>query len=140
MTFLLKKERNETATRNFGRTMVADRAMLTGLQRRLWKNGAGQSAVYQCGVVDRQDRDPVTRSAGTVWSLELGVSTIQPLVKTDVWKRLWEILRGNAELAELLLDSTIVKAHQHAADAKGGETTKRSVALAGTGASNFTPR
>jgi putative transposase len=44
--------------------------------------------------------------------------------KRGVWGRLLETLGGDAELANLLLDSTIVRAHQHAAGAKGGKAPK----------------
>ena len=90
--------------------------------------------------MDRQDRSPEARSARTVWSLEPGVSAIQPLVQTRRLATVVGGLGGDAELDELLLDSTIVRAHQHAAGAKGDETTKRSAALTGPGAPNFTPR
>lgn len=40
--------------------------------------------------------------------------------KRGVWQRLLKILGGDPDLEHLLLDSTIVRAHQHAAGAKGG--------------------
>ena len=40
--------------------------------------------------------------------------------KRDVWERVSEILKEEPSLEHLLLDSTIVRAHQHAAGAKGG--------------------
>ena len=40
--------------------------------------------------------------------------------KRGVWQRLLEALGGDGELEHLLLDSTIIRAHQHAAGAKGG--------------------
>lgn len=40
--------------------------------------------------------------------------------KRGVWQRVFEILDGDPDLEHLLLDSTIVRAHQHAAGAKGG--------------------
>ena len=57
-----------------------------------------------------------------------------------VWQRLLEELGGDADLEHLLLDSTTVRAHQHAAGAKGGETAKRSGGRAAGGAPRFTPR
>jgi putative transposase len=45
--------------------------------------------------------------------------------KSGVWGRVLEALGGDAELSNLLLDSTIVRAHQHAAGAKGGKSPKR---------------
>lgn len=60
--------------------------------------------------------------------------------KRGVWQRILEALGGDVDLEHLLLDSTTVRAHQHAAGAKGGETTKRSAALEAGGARRFTPR
>lgn len=45
--------------------------------------------------------------------------------KQRVWQRVLETLGGDPDLEHLLLDSTIVRAHQHAAGAKGGETARR---------------
>lgn len=47
---------------------------------------------------------------------------------SGVWKRVLEALGGDADLETLLLDSTIVRAHQHAAGAKGGKLRRPSVA------------
>jgi putative transposase len=41
--------------------------------------------------------------------------------KRGVWERVFEILGEEPDLEHLLLDSTIVRAHQHAAGAKGGK-------------------
>jgi transposase len=38
--------------------------------------------------------------------------------KRGVWRRIMEALGGDADLEHLLLDSTIVRAHQHAAGAE----------------------
>ena len=59
--------------------------------------------------------------------------------KRGVWQRILEALGGDVDLEHLLLDSTTVRAHQHAAGAKGGET-KRSAAPGAGGARRFTPR
>lgn len=40
--------------------------------------------------------------------------------KRGVWERVFDILGMDPDLENLLLDSTIVRAHQHAAGAKGG--------------------
>jgi len=60
--------------------------------------------------------------------------------KRGVWQRILEALGGEVDLEHLLLDSTTVRAHQHAAGAKGGETAKRLVALEAGGARRFTPQ
>jgi len=59
--------------------------------------------------------------------------------KRGVWQRILETLGGEPDLEYLLLDSTIVRAHQHAAGAKGGRTTKPSAVLAAVGARKSTP-
>ena len=60
--------------------------------------------------------------------------------KRGVWQRILEALGGEVDLEHLLLDSTTVRAHQHAAGAKGGETTRHSAAPGAGGARRFTPR
>ncbi len=42
--------------------------------------------------------------------------------KQGVWQQVLEVLGGDPDLEYLLLDSTIVRAHQHAAGAKKGRT------------------
>jgi len=59
--------------------------------------------------------------------------------KRGVWQRVLEVLGGEPNLEYLLMDSTIVRAHQHAAGAKGGRTAKRSGVLAAAGARKSTP-
>jgi len=49
--------------------------------------------------------------------------------KSGVWQTLFEQLAADADNEYALIDSTIVRAHQHAAGAKGG-TTKRNVSAA----------
>lgn len=45
--------------------------------------------------------------------------------KSGVWGRILKALRSDSDLESLLLDSTIVRAHQHAAGAKGGKKISR---------------
>ncbi len=40
--------------------------------------------------------------------------------KRGVWRRVHEALKDDLDAEHILLDSTIVRAHQHAAGAKGG--------------------
>ncbi len=49
--------------------------------------------------------------------------------KSGVWQRLFAQLAAEADNEYAMIDSTIVRAHQHAAGAKGG-TTKRNVSAA----------
>lgn len=50
--------------------------------------------------------------------------------KTGVWQRVIEAVGTDADLQSLMLDSTIVRAHQHAAGAKKKRARKRSDARA----------
>lgn len=47
-----------------------------------------------------------------------------------VWDRLFAAASGDPDLEYLILDSTIVRAHQHAAGAKGGPRPRPSAAPA----------
>jgi putative transposase len=49
----------------------------------------------------------------------------------DLWQRIFEALSDDPDFEYLIVDSTIVRAHQHAAGAKkGGLKIRRSVARA----------
>jgi transposase len=51
--------------------------------------------------------------------------------KSGVWQRLFETLAADADNEYAMIDSTIVRAHQHSAGAKkGGPKPKRSGAAA----------
>jgi transposase len=50
--------------------------------------------------------------------------------KSGVWQRVADMLSGDADLQAVLLDSTIVRAHQHAAGAQKKKVRKRSAARA----------
>ncbi len=52
--------------------------------------------------------------------------------KRGIWLKVLQVLGGDPDLEHLLLDSTIVRVHQHAAGAKGGNTGKR-LAVLGAG-------
>ena len=46
--------------------------------------------------------------------------------KKGVWERIFKALVENPDFEYLIIDSTIVRAHQHAAGAKGGAKMRRS--------------
>jgi len=86
--------------------------------RRPRRDRQGQSFVCQCGRVDRQDRRSVARSAGTLWQLEQRLSAFNRWCKAGLFQTIMEKLQ-DPDLGVLLLDSTIIRAHQHAAGAEG---------------------
>jgi putative transposase len=50
--------------------------------------------------------------------------------QSGVWHRIFAALADDPDFEYLIIDSTIVRAHQHAAGAKGGLKIRRSAALA----------
>jgi hypothetical protein len=66
------------------------------------------------GVVDRPHGLTVARPAQALWSVVHGVHVFFPLGKKCVWARMTEVLKRDADLEPLFIDSTIVRAHQHA--------------------------
>ena len=49
--------------------------------------------------------------------------------KTGVWDKVFDALAQDPDFEYVMVDSTIVRAHQHAAGAKGGRTVKRWVVV-----------
>ena len=49
--------------------------------------------------------------------------------KTGVWERIFEALCQDPDFEYVMIDSTIVRAHQHAAGAKGGRTIRHWVVV-----------
>jgi len=47
--------------------------------------------------------------------------------KKGVWDRLMKAFADDADLEWFIIDSTVIRAHQHSAGKKGGKQTKRSV-------------
>lgn len=50
--------------------------------------------------------------------------------KRGVWQQIFEVLAGDADFEEVFLDSSVVRAPQHAAGAQKKKATKRSGARA----------
>lgn len=50
--------------------------------------------------------------------------------KTGVWERLFEYLAADADNEYAMVDSTIVRAHQHSAGAKGGSQPQKRLVVA----------
>jgi putative transposase len=46
--------------------------------------------------------------------------------RKGVWERLFKVLAGDPNFERVMIDATIVRAHQHAAGAKGGLKIRRS--------------
>ena len=55
--------------------------------------------------------------------------------KTGVWQRVFEVLAEEADNEYAMIDSTIVRAHQHSARVKGGMQTRKQLDVALVGLS-----
>ncbi len=53
--------------------------------------------------------------------------------KTGVWQRVFEVLAEEADNEYAMIDSTIVRAHQHSAGVKGGMQTRKQLDVAKAG-------
>ncbi len=52
--------------------------------------------------------------------MEQRVPAVQLVVECVVWERVFRALSGDPDFDYVMIDSTIVRAHQHSAGAKGG--------------------
>ena len=57
-------------------------------------------------------------SAGAFWQLEYSAYTFQPVGGNGVWADVFKQLANEADNEYAMIDSTIVRAHQHSAGAK----------------------
>ena len=67
----------------------------------------------------------LVRPAGAVRQVEDGAQALQPLGHAGVWERVFAALTADRDNQYLMLDSTIVRAHQQAATGKGGPKIRR---------------
>src|SRR5579872_4131216 len=95
--------------------------------RRTGSAGFREAADSQWHPVGSAHGRAVARHAGALWPLELGVRSLTRWSKLGVWDAAFETLAsvGPPENAEHAIDSTIVRAHQHAAGVKGGIKIRR---------------
>ena len=70
--------------------------------------------------MDRADRLALARSARGIRRVEQRVPSLQPLEPEGVWWRIFAAMSDEPDFEYLIVDSTIVRAHQHAAGAKKG--------------------
>jgi hypothetical protein len=67
--------------------------------------------------VDRAHWQPMARFAARLRTVEQCVPTLCQVVESGNWHAVPAKLAGDADLEEVFIDSTIVRAHQHAAGA-----------------------
>src|SRR6218665_1477305 len=114
-------------------------SVITGSAERAWGDRPVQSAIFGSGVVDHAHGFTMARLAcrigqlahdihagqtlGRVWSGEGGnghttYTQFNRWGESGVGRRVCEIVSGDRDLKMLMIDSTVVRAHQHAAGAK----------------------
>jgi len=95
-----------------------------GLGRR---DRGGQPLVRRGGAVSLSRRHSLARSAGALWRLENVHRRFSRWAKSGIWEKIFQYLAADADNQYAMLDSTIVRAHQHSAGAqKKPARTKRS--------------
>ena len=104
--------------------MAASRAVAARQGRRPWPHGFGQSPVREwcswvlrsgahwCDLPERYGKWKSLHQRFARWS------------KAGVWERVFEALIDDADNEYLMLDTTLVRAHQQAATGKGGTKTR----------------
>ena len=70
--------------------------------------------------MDRPHRLALARSACDFWEVNSVFVRFNRWSEGGVWQRIFATLADDPDFEYLILDSTIVRAHQHAAGAKGG--------------------
>ena len=70
-------------------------------------------------------RRPLARPAGTIWQVENGPHSLLPLGEGGGRERVFAVLTADRKNEYLMLDTTLVRAHQQAATGKGGTRTRR---------------
>lgn len=90
-----------------GRTAADNRAFVNGV---LW---VLRSGAYWCHLPTRYGNWKSTHKRFTRWA------------RAGVWEEVFEVLTSDPKNDYLMIDSTIVRAHQQAATGKGGARTPR---------------
>jgi transposase len=86
-----------------------------------WAAAAGRPAGAQRHFLRAAHGHTVARPAGAVRSLHTAYNRFNRWAKEGVWVRVFETLAACSPASMQLIDSSIVRAHQHAAGGKGAD-------------------
>ena len=92
-----------------------------------WRHGGGQSAVRRSRLVLILRRRPLARSARALWRLEDRlIQRFNRWAKSGVFERVFRLLASDHDNEYMMIDATIVRAHQHSAGAQKNTARKPS--------------
>lgn len=80
-------------------------------------DGQGQPVIRGSGALSLSDRNPVAGLTRTVWRFSRDSYRFSRWAKRGVWERVFQHLGVEADNEYAMIDSTIVRAHQHSAGA-----------------------
>src|SRR6266536_431883 len=125
------REGSRESGRSDGYGMAHSQSFATG-SGRAWSGHCGQAANDERHSLGVAHGRAVARPARTIWQVEFGLRALHPLEQARGVGCSFETLASlGPPDEEHAIDSTIVRAHQHAAGAKGGiKIGKRSAARA----------
>ena len=98
--------------------MGADQGPAAGREGYVGVTARRQPAVRRGGALPLSGGHSVARSAGALRRLEEHPPAVQPLGQAGVWERVFQHLAADADNEYAMIDSTIVRAHQHSAGAQ----------------------
>jgi len=91
---------------------------------RLRRDGEGQPTVYRSRTVDSAHRFALAGLAGGIWPLAPGVRGYSRWGKKGTWSQLSSSVSDVPGLEHLMVDGSIVRAHQHGAAKKTAKAMK----------------
>jgi transposase len=119
--------------------MGADPGLAAWAGGACWGDGKGQPSVRGCRAVSVSGWHPVAGSAGAVRAWKAVHTRFTRWAKSGVWATLFQHLAEDADTEYAMIDSTIVRAHQHSAGAKGGIASRRRLGAARVGCRSTPP-
>ena len=109
-----------------GWTMGTHRALAAGKARRSWAIRRRQSAIRRCGCLDGANGSALARPAAVLRQVEQRLETLSSLGQGGDMGTILAALADDPDFESVIIDGTVIRAHQHAAGGKGGFKNKRS--------------
>src|SRR5215813_1725140 len=107
------------------RPMGSDQGLSARPRRPCGRDCSRQSTVHRSHSLQISSRHPLAGSPGALWRLEDRASALQ-WAKSGVFERIFKLLASEHDNEYMIIDATIVRAHQHSAGARKKTASKRS--------------